>query len=481
MTRFTSAGLRLGVVLVALSIPLFGQELSVPSGETQRFAHAPRLNLGQLHMRWSRSFPGARGCRWEDSRLEAPPAGEDRTDEPSVRLRGTIGDVLDAAARDTSVCGPTIFLAAGTYVEGELEITKPTVLVGEPGVVIIGGLRNTTGAPMWLQTFAMRSAPSPGALIVSHPKADSTVIDVDISNASGFGVVHHGGRLEAWNLNVDGTRATPLTLSLGPTVSSAPGRSGYPGRYALGSWLAGRAARREVMGAGLIKRIQTMLSVESFLAAESGLCSGTGLFASGGAYVELYNTSFSFNESAGLAARGSGTWVNVFSLGAALNGFAAAWSNFSDAVAANDSSACFGGVDIADHALLLGQGGSIFANSAVGLFVRRAVAGFAALSAGQTAESQSAFGIGDDVLVYHGFISLSDQFSLIGADRAGLLMFNSSGNAIDGVVSAERFGLVLQHNSKLYLNENVDFSGGEQDILTDGDLPVPEPPPVPQQ
>lgn len=67
---------------------------------------------------------------------------------------------------------------------------------------------------------------------------------------------------------------------------------------------------------------------------------------------------------------------------------------------------------------------------------------------------------------------------LTGNSRSGVLVNDSEEIRLFNTTAAGgRFGLVAQHNSTYILNGNANFiSGTEQDILTDGDLPVPDAP-----
>jgi hypothetical protein len=70
---------------------------------------------------------------------------------------------------------------------------------------------------------------------------------------------------------------------------------------------------------------------------------------------------------------------------------------------------------------------------------------------------------------------------IYGAQRAAVV-FASSAGVLRGVNgSGSRFGLVAQGNTKPDWTEaSNSFFGREQSVLTDGNLPVPEPPPLPQ-
>jgi hypothetical protein len=261
-------------------------------------------------------------------------------------------------------------------------------------VAIAGGFLNTSGAPLWLQSLKFLDAPSPGALFVSHALADTTLIDVAIEAARGFGVVHDGGRLEAWGL----TLADTGVASLPPLPAGPAGSFGDPGNAA-----------------------------------------------------------------------------------ALLNGLAPAWSPFPNINEAFLSAACFGGIDVADGAMLLANGVSMFGNAPVGIVLRRdSIADLTGLEVTvSVAGDQGDWG--DNISAGTSFLSLS-AFSSTHADRAGLLLFDSECNLSDGTLTSNEYGIVSLGSSALYADE-VTNAGNIEDLfdvsgdLTVADEPLEVPPP----
>jgi hypothetical protein len=103
------------------------------------------------------------------------------------------------------------------------------------------------------------------------------------------------------------------------------------------------------------------------------------------------------------------------------------------------------------------------------------VVGFAGLEAIGTMDG-SGSAIGSNFIVYKSFVALSENFERTSAHFAGLHLIRSSGNAIDGEITLNHFGVALSGGS-LYTKDLV----VTQNISNfEGDLPVAdEPIPVP--
>jgi hypothetical protein len=439
----------------------------------EREASPPRLNIAALHRSWEQRFFPGQSCTWPVSRIE--PAAE----EPA-RDESTIAGAVAASARSESSCGPTIILSEGRFAEGRIELSEPTILVGTRRTILTTSFLNMTRYPLWVQRVTFESPPFPGALLSSDPEADVTVIAVDIRSPEGFGIVHNGGRLEAWNLRVQDADVATGQLPTDDGGNVGPGRTPrYRDRSALAQSMVEDFSAPERMGPGL-KRLTRRILTEAvrFAPIDASIlvpCAGTGLLLKGGAFAELHETSFVSNAAAGVVVRGAGTWANATSLGTAFNGLGVSVSNIE---AALTSDGCFGGVD-ADDGLLLADGLSAALNAHVGVMVRReATAGLAAVSVVASADGGADWG--DDILVFESFISLAD-FVLNSADRAGIAVISSIGNLVDGESSGNRFGLASTGQSALYLDGVDVFGNSQQDILDDGDLTVPNQPlPVPE-
>src|SRR5262245_38343086 len=229
----------------------------------------------------------------------------------------TLVDALEDGAR-SATCGSTIFLPPGRFEIGLVKITRPTTIRGVEGTTLVGTIVNASGVSLALEDLTIADAPFPGALIVSDPDADTTLRNVTVAGATGFGIIDNGGRLVARNSRVEHTRApdshdvAPRELgdSLGPAAGSdpQPGRVRFPGRHKLALTFAAHTSGIRGVGSGWMGRVQNALStVGAFVPIRvQGLnvCSGTGLLLSSGAYAELSDVSFLFNAGAGLAMTG---------------------------------------------------------------------------------------------------------------------------------------------------------------------------------
>lgn len=78
-----------------------------------------------------------------------------------------------------------------------------------------------------------------------------------------------------------------------------------------------------------------------------------------------------------------------------------------------------------------------------------------------------------------GIVILASQF--VDNARSGLLLDASSGTFTNSLSEGSPYGLVLDNGSSLPLVGTSYVHGTEQDVVTDGGLEVPEPPPVPPQ
>lgn len=91
-------------------------------------------------------------------------------------------------------------------------------------------------------------------------------------------------------------------------------------------------------------------------------------------------------------------------------------------------------------------------------------------------------GIADGLIAAFGTKALITSSQFIDNQRAGIV-FDSAGSLITGTTATGgRFGLVAQETPKPNFSDPANsFSGTEQAILADGDLPVPKAPPIPVQ
>jgi len=461
-------------------MPAAGAETRI-DGDRASGPHPP-LEPQRLHKQWEERF-GLEDCVWPSYEVRA---------EREIRIAATqfrsLREAIEQASRDDSVCGPTISVRPGRYDEGLIELTKPTIIKGAAGVTVVGTFANTGPYPLWMQNLALEEAPFPGALVFSHPEADATLINLEIKRASGFGILHNGGRLEVWNSVIDHTSMperweVPAWFDQIPRSERPEDRSLLAGRTRLGNKAARKFARRDRMGPGILNvtekiKISPVKYLPSDLVNLEG-CFGTGLYVSGGAYAELSGLVVLSNSRAGLVVRGASTWTTTEGITALGNGFQ---QTINDANTALETDSCFGGVDV-DNGLLLAGGGPslVLANAHFGVLARRAaVVGFAGLKAIGNKAGPGSAELGDNVTVYKSFVALSENFELKSAERVGLLLIESSGNAIDGEIKFNDFGVVLERGSSLYTKDLVLTQNIEFNWVQDGPFVVPNDPlPVP--
>jgi hypothetical protein len=372
---------------------------------------------------------------------------------------------------------------------GLVNLTKPIVIKGEAETTLEGTIVNESGASLRLEDLRLAEAPFPGALLVSHPDADTTLVNVTVSGATGFGILQNGGRLEALNTRVEGTRAPgrddvlppELEGQVGPAAGSdeQPGRVRFPGRHKLGLRLAARASSVKESGSGWMTRIQNIHSASGSFTPIHSLgavpCLGTGLLLSGGGYGELSGVSLAFNAGAGLAISGWPTFIGAFSLETLGNGFAPGGGWIA-------SGGCFGGITVRDDATLVTQGTSSSLNFGVGVLVAAGgVSMLFDLSATTPVEdaipdecSGCYVDLRDNVVVaYDSYLSLND-FQLTNGRVGAGFFYQSSGNLANGLVTNNDMG-IADLDCQVFLS-NVDNSGNATNYITGQCLPVPNAP-----
>jgi hypothetical protein len=419
----------------------------------------------------------ARGCEWKTYRV-----GEDG-DQP------TLAGALDDAARD-SICGAIIYLPSGRHEIGLVNLTKSTVIKGEgEATIVVGTIVNESGVPLRLEGLRLAEAPFPGALLVSHPDADTTLNDVTVIGATGFGILQNGGRLEATNTHVEGTRVPgrddvlppELEGQFGPAAGTdeQPGRVRFPGRHKLGLRLAAHASGVRESGSGWMTRMQNILSTSGSFKPIQSLgalpCLGTGLLLSGGGYGELSDVSLAFNAGAGVAISGWPTFIGGFSLGTLGNGFAPGGGWIA-------SGGCFGGITVRDDATLVTQGTGSSLNFGVGVLV---ATGGVSMLFDLLATTPVEEAIPDDcsgcyadlrdnvVVAYGSYLSLND-FQLTQGRVGANFAYDSSGNLANGIVTYNDFG-IADGDCQVFVS-NVDYSGNGTNYITGLCVPVPDAP-----
>lgn len=369
-----------------------------------------------------------------------------------------------------------------------MNLTKPTVVKGEGGATVVGTMVNESGVSLRLEDLRLAEAPFPGALLVSHPEADTTLVDVTVIGATGFGILQNGGRLEASNTRVEGTRAPgrgdvippELEGQFGPAAGSdeRPGRVLFPGRHKLGLRLAAHASGVQESGSGWMKRIQNILSTSGSFKPIQFLgvpCLGTGLLLSGGGYGELSGVSLAFNAGAGLAISGWPTFIGAFSVETLGNGFAPGGGWIA-------SGGCFGGITVRDDATLVTQGTASSLNFGIGVLVAAGAVSmlFDLLATSQVEDaipddcSGCSVDLRDNVLVaYDSYLSLND-FELTNGRVGATFGYQSSGNLANGTITGNDYG-IADGDCQVFIS-NVNNFGNGTNYITGLCLPVPNAP-----
>jgi len=436
-------------------------------------------DYGRLHLDWQRFLPRGSECAWPTYYVDREaPRGRDG----DAGHYATVDDAL-AAAADDAVCGPTIFLSAGRYEIGQLVLSKPTIFRGQGQTELVGSIVNVSALPLWLERLVLADAPFPGAVFAVHPAAETTLVDVTIANATGFGAVVHGGSLEMRQSRIEGSRTatrTEAARSIGRLASMVPPSRPYSPSH-LG-WLREvvHALPPGVLGPDLPLdfRVKAPLKWGKLLQ-----CSGTGLYVSGGVHVVLGGdaTFLTAHARAGLVAVDPGTYVEGQHVWAQLNGVFGPPPNANAGIV--EGAGCVGGIQVERGAFVNLTGVHANANQSFGVII--GPGGLSFLSDIEANSNGDVFdlGVGHGLVGYQGTLQLQN-FSAYSNLRAGLGIVEVPHFVLFGGTSSQnRFGIVTDVcDIEDYLPpHNVSVVGNdEQDIALLGcPLPVPEPPPAP--
>jgi len=147
----------------------------------------------------------------------------------------TLNDALDYAA-DEGLPGIEIHVALGFYAE-HLDITRHTRIVGTDAEIFLpvlaGSIHNF--GPYCLEVSGLEitdAAEGPaGAVFVSHDDAFTSLSRVFILDATGFGLIQHGGKLAMESCVID--RTAPLAEPVGVAMHLSGGVQAQLQRVAL--------------------------------------------------------------------------------------------------------------------------------------------------------------------------------------------------------------------------------------------------------
>jgi hypothetical protein len=396
---------------------------------------------------------------------------------------GSLAEAL-AAASDPDVCGPTIIIGPGEYELGRFVVEKPTILRGQPGTTLVGSIINTTPLPIWLEELTLLEAPFPGAVLTVHPEAETTLVDVTIAEATGFGVLLHGGRLEMRDSRIErsGLGDEP---ELGRAIRELAPLLPRIGRFVPSHLNRMREAIDALPDGVLAPELSLQLRVLSNSLLTDLRCIGTGLYVSGGAYANVTGSHFSLNSRAGIVADGLATFVEGDHVSVIGNGLSVP-PPVPGAEALITGGWCTGGIQVRNDAFVMLEQVISATNAGFGVIVHDG--GMTFFDGLSTPENQDRWGIGaaDGMAVVFSGALAAQNFETIGNDRAGILDVGSSNLFLfNGPSMGNRFGLVSDDcDIEEALPGNVVISGNsETDILVQTppcSLGVPdEPPPLP--
>jgi hypothetical protein len=431
---------------------------------------------------------------------DAAPGGDGSAGHPYQ----TLNQALDAAD-GLPAAVVTILLHPGCYHES-VQIRIPTFVFGlpEPKPVVVGTFRNEAGDLLYLKDVIVEAAPYPGA--VATIGQVTFVVDSQIRKTGGYGVVQRGGTLRIFKSSIQDTRRLPgphdcdeseRALALAPLPLLPPllilDPLGGTGVYVDSSAEARLidVSISESKCAGMIVRSKAVAKLDDVHIESSG--SG-GLVASGKDTLVTAEDLFVTNTGHDNLPGGN----KPFFAGAvhAKGRAALLGSNmqvlFSEVAGLHSSEGAIAHVD--DVTVMFVSEGMLYVGQAPeGLRVfselpRPALDSIGADSIGELYDSGNFVTfekVGSGILANGATLDLnttSGASFVAFCDQAGLLYNNSAGTILNVTTAACRFGLVLQGNPKPAWEDPSNlFLGTEQDVITDGDLPVPPPPPLPEE
>lgn len=137
----------------------------------------------------------------------------------------TIGESMDKA-RFLALCAIEVVIAPGRYRETVI-VDRDLILRGAaPGVVVEGSILNFEGHRLEVHGLTLLNSPSPGAIVVPFACSSTTIRDVLIDGATGYGVRQARGGLEMFRTQVRGTRGETSESSSGAGIRLSGGLRG---------------------------------------------------------------------------------------------------------------------------------------------------------------------------------------------------------------------------------------------------------------
>jgi len=334
--------------------------------------------------------------------------------------------------------------------------------------------------------------PSPGAVFAVHPDAQTTLTQVEITGATGFGVLLHSGSLEMRDSRIDGSRvAAPAEAArqIGRLVSMLPSRRPHSPSHLGRLQEAVEGLPEGVLGPSLPDDFAVMstLNLGAFLRIRT--CWGTGLYASGGAHVVLSGgpNFFNGNARAGIFASDLASFVEGQNVWAQLNGVFGSAPHPKAGIVVG--AGCVGGIHVENGAFVKLTDVHAHGNQSFGVII--GPGGFSFFSDFEANGNGDIFGLG----LGHGMVGfkgiLQAQFfdSLANQDTGIIIQSAPHFFLFNGLSSNNKIGIFTDEcDIKDYLlQQNVVVSGntgpGSPDVVLKTppcSLPIPEAPPLPK-
>lgn len=486
MRRYTTKFARFGrLSLNALAVLALSLTLGV-TGSTNASAQitVDEVNYDWLHREWERFLPRESNCVWPTYYVDenAGRGGDGSRERPFA----TLAEAL-AASADPAVCGPTVILFPGRYEIGRLVVEKPTILRGHPGTTIVASILNVSALPLWLEEIILADAPFPGAVFATHPEGETTLVQVEIRRATGFGLLLHGGLLEMSDSRIEASRAGDTAQAarmIGELTSLLPRTGPYVPSHLDSLQEAVDALPDGVLTPSLSPDFT--VKVQPDLVALIVKCSGTGLYVSGGAHVILSGATNYFvdNDRAGLVATDLATYVEGHDVYAQSNGVSGLEPAYNNEIYLLESGYCLGGIQVRQQAFVNLTGVNSSGNNYYGVIVHHG--GMSFFNGLATFANTDLFdiGLGYGMIGFDGSLAAQNFGSHLNELSGILIQSTSQFYLSSGQSTQNRYGVISSVcDIENYLAQhNVTVSGNtEADILLlpSCPQPVPTPPPLP--
>lgn len=155
-------------------------------------------------------------CAFTTYHVDEDYAGILVSDGSAARPFRTIADALGRAAA-LDLCAVELLVASGVYA-GDVDLSRHTRIDGAGARTRIAGSVTNLGAFELRLTDVLVAPPAGQGIVGDDPCARTTLTNVYVQDATGYGVRHRGGSLDARGLTVVGTRDEPDYVTRGTGV-----------------------------------------------------------------------------------------------------------------------------------------------------------------------------------------------------------------------------------------------------------------------